>query len=877
MRLSSVLAALFLAWAAPARAAGDLSPQELPLEAVAPSPTVVAPPQLPLLVDPAASLTPAPETALGIAPQLTAERTAAAERSVLPQTSAVQQSPERSAPEAQSAEAEPAAAAVVFDQSKTYPVLIIGGGPAGLSLAERLKSRGVEAAILEKGEGPGQSWKSMPSRLKVLSEWKLVALPGTPAHLAPAEVRADRHALPSAKAFSRYLDDYAAHHGLSIVPGTTALGLERAEGGLLRVLTSRGAVLAKAVVNATGYFSKPFTPAFAGAETRPQDIHFAQYKDPGQIAERLGGTDKKVLVVGRGLSAGQVMRELAEAGFAVTLSARGKVKHLRENSERLEAAILPVVEPAVIALGLGHFIPPEVPMEGGKARELLESGRVPLRGNIARLEGRDVVFEDGSREAFDLIVYATGFRPALDHLSGLSLDEKTGRPAVEGMASAEVPGLYFLGLSGEPTFRSRFLRGIRADAEALAKVLAAPAKAAGRLRALVVSHVLGVFNDTALRTLFAVWVAAHLPKEGAATYVSLATALFVLPYLLFSTVAGRTADRFEKRKVVRVLKVAEALILAAAVAAFAAGSIHAVLAFVFLMGTHAAFLSPAKYGMLPEQVGVEELAQANGLLEFSSVVAILVGTAAGGLLAASLGTGVAVAAAVFAATSLVGIAAARRIPAPRLKPPPEAKGKLQLSKGIKLAMAGAGFFWLLGTILQMNVSLFAEHTLRASQTALTALLTTMGVGMGLGAFAAGRLSKGRLELGFVPLGALGAALAVLDLALFGGGSLARTFVDMALANFFGGLFLIPLDAYVQRMSAPGMRGRTLGVGNIASFASILASSGLFFLLSSALHLSPPAVFLAAAFISLAATAAVFSALGREFAAFLRRLTGRAGG
>lgn len=393
---------------------------------------------------------------------------------------------------------------------------------------------------------------------------------------------------------------------------------------------------------------------------------------------------------------------------------------------------------------------------------------------------------------------------------------------------------------------------------------------ARRLRELLVSHFLGVFNDTALRILFSVWVTARLPKQESATYVSLASALFVLPYILFSLWAGRAADRFEKRKIILALKFAEAAIVLAAIAALALGSLHAVLACVFLMGTHTAFLSPAKYGMLPEQVRLDELPHSNGIVELGTVLGLLFGATAGALLAGTLASGVALAAAVFLAAATGGILAARRIPRARFAPPPALAqtGKLRLEKGMRLVMGGIALFWLLSTILQMNTMLYVEHTLKAGETALAALLATMGVGMGIGAYAAGKLSRGKLELGLVALGALGATVCLADLALFGGASLARTFVDMALANVFAGLFIIPLDAYVQRMSQEGLRGRTLGVSNIVTFSSILASSGLFFVLSAALGLSPPSVFLACALVAACGSAGVVYALREDLTRFL---------
>ncbi|MBI4387094.1 MAG: FAD-dependent oxidoreductase [Elusimicrobia bacterium] len=353
------------------------------------------------------------------------------------------------------------------DSGRKTRVTIIGAGPAGLSLGRLLQKRGIGVLILDKGASAGASWNNMPTHLRLLSPWRQVRLPDTPEAIAPTE------AFVSAERYARYLRDYARHHGLSIVEQAEVSQVERAPDGSMIVRTRDGGQFrAAAVVNATGYFSKPFIPYFPGAASIAiLQLHFSQYKDPQQIERLLGGSAKKALVVGKRLSAGQMMVELEEAGFFVELSARDQLQFLPGSPwfEWLER-ILPVFEWMLLRLGLGRRIKSEVPMEGGRARRLIESGRVPIRGDIERFDGQEVVFKDGRREAFDLILYATGFQPALDHLGPSILrDPANGLPRLRGFESGDVPGLFFLGLSGLRNWRSRFLRGIREDAEVLAK------------------------------------------------------------------------------------------------------------------------------------------------------------------------------------------------------------------------------------------------------------------------------------------------------------------------------------------------------------------------------------------------------------------------
>ena len=347
-------------------------------------------------------------------------------------------------------------------------VIVIGAGAAGLGVARQLRRRGLDVVVLEKGEAPGQSWRHMPGALRLISPWSQSRLADSPPDLAPGQDFA------VANSYAAYLDAYSRRHGLDVRTGREVVDLGREPDGRLTVTTAGGETLsADDVVNATGYFSAPFMPDAPGAEGSPiRRLHFADFKDAAQVARLLGGTGKRVLVVGRRISAGQAVSTLAEGGFHVALSARGPLAFMPPSPWfELASRAYPLAERLFLLLGIGAE-PSDAPrMHAGATRRLLRSGAVPVFGDIARFDGPDVVFDDGRRERFDLVLYATGFRPAVAHLarSGAAPD---GRPRLDGMRSAEVPGLYFLGLAGLRNFRSRFLRGIRDDAAALAEEIA---------------------------------------------------------------------------------------------------------------------------------------------------------------------------------------------------------------------------------------------------------------------------------------------------------------------------------------------------------------------------------------------------------------------
>jgi len=347
---------------------------------------------------------------------------------------------------------------------------VIGGGPAGLSLGYELGRRGAAVQILEQGPRAAFSWIRMPQNLRLLSPWKANVLHGSRKGVAP------RHALVSRDAFAEYLAGYADSHGLRILTNTKVTRVRRLPEGGFALATDRGELHARRLVNATGYFCNPNLPSFPGAATGcslPR-IHAGEYFNPESL-RRLATTEiRKVLIVGKGISSGQTATELHDAGFEVTISHRGRIVF--------------AYEPWVLAIAFHFYFALEdmavrvnpyfrrnsfPPMEGGYTRQLIESGRIRTRPDIARLAGGKVEFSDGSSEAFDLVVYATGYRPALRHLDGLvSVDAASGLPPIRNFESTEVPRLYFLGLDMQRTYRSRYLRGIREDAALLADILA---------------------------------------------------------------------------------------------------------------------------------------------------------------------------------------------------------------------------------------------------------------------------------------------------------------------------------------------------------------------------------------------------------------------
>jgi cation diffusion facilitator CzcD-associated flavoprotein CzcO len=355
------------------------------------------------------------------------------------------------------------------DSMEGSDILILGAGPAGLSLGSELTRRGVSFQILERGQRAGESWRRMPARMKLVSPWKANWLPGGPS----AEFSA--HAEISRADYAAWLETFARRRALPILTGVDVLDVARTREGIFHLTTTLGELTTRLLVNATGCFSNPFVPPIPGADdTAILQRHTADYQDPETLRALIGGADPLVLIVGRRLSAGQTMVELVDAGFRVALSCRGPVQF---GSGPIGAWVFFRIHPWLEAQRLRRHgaaargFDPRMP--GGRARRLVESRAVRVLPEIARFDHKTVVFQNGDRLQPAAVVYATGFRPALQHLASLplELDAASGRPQTSGMESVPVPGLFFIGVDHVRNFQSRFLRGIRQDAGFLAERL----------------------------------------------------------------------------------------------------------------------------------------------------------------------------------------------------------------------------------------------------------------------------------------------------------------------------------------------------------------------------------------------------------------------
>jgi acyl-[acyl-carrier-protein]-phospholipid O-acyltransferase / long-chain-fatty-acid--[acyl-carrier-protein] ligase len=374
----------------------------------------------------------------------------------------------------------------------------------------------------------------------------------------------------------------------------------------------------------------------------------------------------------------------------------------------------------------------------------------------------------------------------------------------------------------------------------------------------------GAFNDNLLKTLVSllivIWVHNAQMRDQ---LVYLSGVVFVAPFLIFSMVAGRLADRIGKPRVILGVQVWQLVVVLVAIVSLLAQHIPWMMGALFLLSMQAAFFSPAKYGILPELMDDHELSNANGLFNTGTFAAILLGTVAGSFLALRLGW----ACGLLIAASVVGLVSSLTLmPLPAAKPDePWAWNPLtdlisnwrliRQNRSLKLGIIAVNYFWFFGAILQLNIFLYAKDMMNAGPRFSGLLLIAATIGIGLGSFLAGKFSGRHLELGWVPVGALGMSLFAIALC-WAYHSRGWTLFHLFMLGASGGFYEVPLNSFVQWHSPKGERGRILATVNFFSFMAILGASGALYVMGTLLRLDPAQIFGAVGFVSLAGMAVI---------------------
>lgn len=389
----------------------------------------------------------------------------------------------------------------------------------------------------------------------------------------------------------------------------------------------------------------------------------------------------------------------------------------------------------------------------------------------------------------------------------------------------------------------------------------------GGFQAFLWTQFLGAFNDNVFKMIVSVAaVALASSPDHASRSLSLASAVFVLPFLLFAGWAGQLADRYSKSRVLVLTKACEIPTMLLAAVALQAGRLDLMLGALFLLAAQANFFSPAKYGVLPEMLPANQIMRANALLELSTFVAIVVGGAVGTTLfehwkhePLKMGM-LLVALAVLGSLTSLRIT---RVPACGSPEPFHANPFAEILTGARhilgrremtLVVLGISFFWFVGGLVQMDLILYGKQTLAVGETKVGLLVAAMAIGIGLGSLVAGRWSGDQIELGLVPIGT-----ALMGVATIGLGFTANFYAAaaiLAVVGFAGGLFIVPLNAWLQEEAGTREKGRVLATNNFVNMIGVILASGSLWALSDQLGWTPGQIFVALGCFTLAATALV---------------------
>jgi acyl-[acyl-carrier-protein]-phospholipid O-acyltransferase/long-chain-fatty-acid--[acyl-carrier-protein] ligase len=364
---------------------------------------------------------------------------------------------------------------------------------------------------------------------------------------------------------------------------------------------------------------------------------------------------------------------------------------------------------------------------------------------------------------------------------------------------------------------------------------------------------LGAFNDNLFKIVVSMLAVHTVGGARAGRELSIVSAVFILPFLLFSGYAGQLADIYSKRTVLVISKSLEIVAATLGLVAFAFGHLQLTYGVLFLIALQATFFSPAKYGILPEMLPVRDLSRANGVLEMSTFVAIVLGTAVGGYLFDAWRVHLWAVGLLVVAVAVVGTASSFWIPQVAAAAPDQRVDRspwgeiwtgiatLRRDPVLWLTVLGISYFWFLGSLLQLLVILFGTQVLALGDAWVGVLTAFAAIGIGIGSLAAGRLSGDKVELGLAPIGAIG--MGVFAIALARSHSFSAAAIDLTLVGFFGGFFAVPLNALLQQRSCGDERGRLMATNNFLNMVAIMIASGALSLLSDRFRLAPDRILL----------------------------------
>ncbi|OPH52562.1 MFS transporter [Vibrio campbellii] len=383
-----------------------------------------------------------------------------------------------------------------------------------------------------------------------------------------------------------------------------------------------------------------------------------------------------------------------------------------------------------------------------------------------------------------------------------------------------------------------------------------------------VTQCLGALNDNIYKNVLLLMVTYSqidsLPMS-VDLFVNLAAGLFILPFFLFSAHAGAIADNTDKAKLIRRLKLIELVIMSFAATAIMTQSAILMLILLFLTGTQSAYFGPVKYALLPQALKSDELVKGNAWVEIGTFLSILIGTLSAGILLA-VPNGMIIASCIVITLSLLGFLSSANIPAlpskksdkVKFEPITGLKKTLKLAqkqRGIWMSILAISWFWFMGATYLTQFPNFAREHLFADSTVVSLLLALFSVGIATGSWLCEKLSFNQVELGILPFGILGLTIFSADLlwavptiesfpsqyydvqSFVAQSSHIRVMIDLFLVGVSGGVFIVPLYAFIQSRSEEGECAQSIAANNIMNALFMVASAAVSILVLSVLEFS----------------------------------------
>lgn len=400
---------------------------------------------------------------------------------------------------------------------------------------------------------------------------------------------------------------------------------------------------------------------------------------------------------------------------------------------------------------------------------------------------------------------------------------------------------------------------------------------------LFLTQFFGAFNDNAFKFAMLTLISYHLSASQSQSelFQALAGALFIIPFFIFSATAGQLADKFNKAKITRIIKVFEVVLIAIGGYALYSGNIFLLMVTLTGMGVHSTFFGPIKYAILPDQLPHQQLLGATALIEASTFLAILLGTTLGSLSIVGIKSSLVFAIVLTSSAAIAGLVASFFIlpTQPTRKAVPinwnvwHATVKMirdvATNKQVMPAIFAISWFWFIGAVMLTKLPDFTNYVLRAAPSVFAIFLASFSIGIALGSMTINRLLVGRLTLKYVPHAMMLLSFFAADLywasppradqgsmqsleQFFSNFVHWRIAIDLFLLAFSGGLFVVPLYTYLQVVSDESMRARTIAANNIINALFMVFGTTLVMLL---LHwyIAIPEVFLILAILNACVT------------------------